>query len=273
MRLYHYTTGNGIFGIINSSELHCSHQRFLNDPTEHSYFDNVLHSVLDRNSFLQTIYVELFITDYKIDSSNQQFIFSLSKNPDSLSMWNYYANGNGYNIAFNIDAIIEKNNSEYRMEKVVMIYDFSLQQSMIKSFVEENTEKFNRFNSLTKQMTQTEDPELVDKLMKEQNDIKEQFTQGIKKLKTSFKHEAYKDEEEVRILIKNEKKGDFKVSGQGVFIEYLKLEMSPDNDIIEIIVHPLSSDLHVEGMKRFINAKIPSKKVNITKSDIPFRLI
>lgn len=273
MRLYHYTSGNGLFGIINSSELHCSHQRFLNDPTEHSYFDNVLHSVLDRNSFLQTIYVELFIKDYRIDSSDQQFIFSLSKNPDSLSMWNYYANGNGYNIAFNIETIIAKNIDKFRIEKVEMIYDFSLQQKIINSFVEDYTDRFNRFNLLTKEMTRTEDADEVDRKMDEQNEIKKLFTQGIKNLKTSFKHEAYKDEEEVRIIVKNEKKGRFKVSGQGVFIEYLILEMSPENDIIEIFVHPLSSDLHVEGMKRFIKSKIPYKKVNVIKSEIPFRLI
>jgi len=273
MTLYHYTSGNGLFGIINSSELHCSHQRFLNDPTEQSYFDNVLRSFLNNNEYLKTIYVELFIRDYLLDSSNQQFIFSLSKNPDSLSMWNYYANGNGYNIGFNIDSIIEKNDNRLIIEKVEMIYDFTKQQEMVKLFVENNIIDYDKYNELTKQMTKTGDALKFERFKDEQTEIKKSFTKGINELKTSFKHAAYKDEEEIRLIINQSNNGQFKVSGQGIFIEYLTLGMAPDKDIIQIMVHPLSTDLHVEGMKRFIKSKMPERNVTVIKSEIPFRLI
>lgn len=273
MTLYHYTSGNGLFGIINSSELHCSHQQFLNDPTEQSYFDNVLRSVLDKNEFLKTIYVELIIRDYLFDSSIQQFIFSLSKNPDSLSMWNYYANGNGYNIGFDIDSIIEKNDNRLKIKKVEMIYDFTKQRDLVKLFVENNIINYEKYNALTKQMIKTGDALKVDRFMREQTEIRKGFTQGINELKTSYKHAAYKDEEEIRLIINQSSNGQFKVSGQGVFIEYLTLGMTSDKDIIQIMAHPLSTELHVEGMKRFIKSKMTEKNVTVKKSEIPFRLI
>ena len=37
MTLYHYTSGQGLSGIFDSKELHCSNVNFLNDPSEQSY--------------------------------------------------------------------------------------------------------------------------------------------------------------------------------------------------------------------------------------------
>lgn len=273
MTLYHYTSGNGLFGIINSSVLQCSHQRFLNDPTEQSYFENVSRSVLDKNDYLRTIYVELFIKNYLLNSTNQQYIFSLSKNPDSLSLWNYYSTGNGYNIGFNIDSIIERNHNRNIIEKVEMIYDFAEQQEIFRTFVLNNVAEYDKYVTLTKQMTDSNDALEVDKCTHEQDLIRKRFTEGINELKTSFKHTAYKDEEEIRLIINQRTQGQFKVSRQGVFIEYLTLDIDPYKDIMQIMVHPLSTELHVEGMERFIKSKIANGKVDVIKSAIPNRLI
>ncbi len=271
MKLYHYTSGVGLFGIINSTKLHCSRQRFLNDPTEQSYFDNLLRSVLDKNELLKTIYIELFNKRNQQGLSNQKYIFSLSKNPDSLSLWNYYANGNGYNIGFKINSIIRRN--KQGIEKVEMIYEIKEQERLIKSYVKSYTKKFHEYNKLTNKMIESDNQTEINKCSIKQRNIKNEFTNGIHKLSKSFKHSAYKDEQEVRLIIDKKSHVQFKVSDQGVFIEYLTLDMLLKKDVFEVTVHPLCSEIHVEGLERFIGSNISGDKINIRKSKIPLRLI
>ena len=90
--IYHYTSGQGLMGILSNSEIHCSHISFLNDPSEHEYFDEILAKLFESNPDCKSIYYELYNESYfGITYSKHDFyVLSFSKNEDSLSMWNYY---------------------------------------------------------------------------------------------------------------------------------------------------------------------------------------
>lgn len=125
MTVYHYTSSNGVLGIINSSKLFCTNINFLNDPTELKYYKEVLKEVFKVTPECNKIYSLLYNQSYEQNVLNpfQNYIVSFSANNDSLSMWNYYANGNGYNIGFDIDSIIRRNRSEHlSIQKIVMCY-------------------------------------------------------------------------------------------------------------------------------------------------------
>ena len=125
MVLYHYTTGQGIFGILNSSKLHCSNINFLNDPSEETYFKEVLSEVLAASNECRAIHDKLYNQSYEevILNPTAKFIVSFSKNPDSLSMWNYYASGNGYSIGIDIDSVITANKCfEMDILKAVVLF-------------------------------------------------------------------------------------------------------------------------------------------------------
>src|SRR5688572_14351294 len=114
MTLYHYTSGQGLFAIVNSGQLHCSHIDFMNDPSESFYFSTVLENVFDKVPKTKEIYSTLFNESYHraVADPFEKFIASFSMNEDSLSMWNYYSKGNGYNLGLDVDGIINNNQNE-----------------------------------------------------------------------------------------------------------------------------------------------------------------
>lgn len=59
MKAYHYTSGQGLFSILNSQELWCSNLRFMNDPSEESYFEQLMEelcSAKEEFKFFQSLY-------------------------------------------------------------------------------------------------------------------------------------------------------------------------------------------------------------------------
>jgi hypothetical protein len=98
MKVFHYTTGQGLFRILNSQQLHCSNLRFMNDPSEEFYFDHLIKELLEQEEDLKFIYKNLYNPSYHkaVLNPTEKYIASFSKNGDSLPMWNYYSKGNGY---------------------------------------------------------------------------------------------------------------------------------------------------------------------------------
>src|SRR5689334_19474832 len=148
MTLYHYTSGQGLFGIINSGKLHCTNVNFLNDPSEQSYFQQILAIVFAEYEDTRDVYSTLFNESFQkaVLDPFEKFIASFSKNPDSLSMWNYYAKGNGYNIGLDIDKIIEQNgDSNLAIQKIELIYDQKIQIEKTKEFLQGHNINCNKY--------------------------------------------------------------------------------------------------------------------------------
>jgi hypothetical protein len=280
MILYHYTSGQGIFGIINSKQLHCSNVRFLNDPSEHSLFKEIVGFVIKDCSICNKIYKTFYNESYQdvILNPTDKFIASFSKNNDSLSMWNYYAKGNGYNIGFDIDTIIKNNHKKkVFIQKVELIYDRSEQIRLTRDFILTFESKLELYENLRKKMEHSSLEEDYYKYDQESHWLIEEFNDGIFELMICFKHEAYKTEEEIRLIITQdqwkEKYTDFKVSESGVFIEFISLGIDLKQDIKNVTIHPLNGEIHTQGTRQFLNSKIGYEKVNILLSKIPFRII
>jgi hypothetical protein len=51
--LWHYTTQDGLLGIIETGSIHASNILYLNDATEYTYATRVIHDVL--NNYLVSI--------------------------------------------------------------------------------------------------------------------------------------------------------------------------------------------------------------------------
>ncbi len=91
--LYHYTNLDSFFGIINGKSIWFTHFKFLNDPHDTEY-----------NLNSEKISISLKLTN-QIKDSRIPFVFSLSINPDSYSLWSSYANNYGLNIKLDIDKL------------------------------------------------------------------------------------------------------------------------------------------------------------------------
>jgi len=280
---YHYTSSIGIFGIINTSQLHCTSASFLNDPTEQKYFNSILKEVILKSSDCKSIYKTLYNESVESHILNpfENYVVSFCKKSDSLSMWSHYANGNGYNLGFNIDSIIERNSPGFfSIRKVDLIYSKDTQINLIENYIlshKDYSEKYLYLEDVKNLALESDDKNSYDEANYEQDNYLIEFSTGLLELKLKFKHEAFKGEEEVRIVLsQDESKGlesSHKITSNGVIIEYVTLSVNLSEDLVSVNVHPINSDLHSVGMNRFLNTKVGYKKINVSKSEIPFRLI
>lgn len=113
---YHYTSPNGLYGILKTRTLFFTDCQFLNDRNERLNINSELCDFWRNNSrYYDKQFVSLLkgtqVTLYedceysymesdrpysKENACSRYFVLSASESPDSLSMWKYYAKNNSY---------------------------------------------------------------------------------------------------------------------------------------------------------------------------------
>lgn len=98
--IYHYTSYEGLKGILSSQKLRFTDYKFLNDPTEIEYCKKIIldemynHDLGSKNFHLINQFFNQLDAMYKI------YISCFSEN-NKLSLWRYYAdNGAGFALGF-----------------------------------------------------------------------------------------------------------------------------------------------------------------------------
>lgn len=108
--VYHYTSPEGLLGIITNKYIFATDLLYLNDAAEGSYALKLLLSVLeedfsDRKVLYEGIKKEIDGLAKQAPNKYFTYVISFSKGEDLLNMWNYYTKGNsveGYNVGFDI---------------------------------------------------------------------------------------------------------------------------------------------------------------------------
>lgn len=152
----HYTSPQGLKGIIENSSLHFTDRNFLNDSSEGIYVldlisDN-LEYICDDISFIKP-FIKEKCNEYKEKAVRNKFHTyqcSFSKNKDSLCMWNYYTKGDtikGYSVNFNRELLIKslrtktpKGNEGLRPYFGLVIYNKKRQLEIVKGIIHKFTE-------------------------------------------------------------------------------------------------------------------------------------
>src|ERR1700723_398094 len=106
--LYHYTTGEGLVGILSSKQLWCTQISCLNDTTEFTYaieeFQKLVRTRLtEQHHPIQELFLrglEQYLSAPDAERS-QFFVTCFSEREDDLSQWRAYSGGEGgYAIQF-----------------------------------------------------------------------------------------------------------------------------------------------------------------------------
>lgn len=147
--LYHYTTLEGLKGILQNRSLWFSHISTLNDPLELQYGRNLISDELTEFienekdikilSFLKSI--SSFIKGFG-EVIYHVYVASFCEDENLLSQWRSYTlNGGGYNLGISIDTNTKfchnfdnlQNGSYIILRKV--IYDYEEQKNIIKNYL------------------------------------------------------------------------------------------------------------------------------------------
>ncbi len=276
---YHYTSPEGLEGILDKNNLWFTRYDCLNDYTEREYIFEVFTSVCERLKNNGQISSDFYNEIVKLKADNEEilsfpndrhdyksfncdyYICCFSKNQDSLPMWNYYTKGNrfeGYNIKFSmhlVDNYKQKYGNNIEIEAFSVIYDSEEQEQKIEEAI------LILFNLLE---------ENVDML-----DIKSCLLHFLKKHSFLFKKECFKHEEEVRIVITLPKGGNEYIPihyriVKGNFVPYIELEFEKDF-VYGITIGPL---INMEITKNILSEYLAQNNYVVTDikmSDIPIR--
>lgn len=318
--LYHYTSAKGLEGILSNKNIRFTAAEYLNDKSEGKYIKELILEVLESDEYSDIREeVTKIIKDGAFLDENEQnpqmdkiilnhmgmsrrnnlyYICCFSLNPDSLSMWQCYtknSRADGYCIKFDtkvlVNNIVKSKNKAYitdnRTRETVefmlkpyifyVIYNKTVQEGIIKKIL-------NKYKDNNKKMMN----EIF--AMFEINDLARFF----QILGYFFKHPAFKEESEVRIVFEipnfkdmfDIKYINFRESN-GVFIPYLELnfvddDLSKENVSYEncaikgVKLSPTLNDSSYEfAIKMFLNkcGFWYRDKTDVSISNIPFRII
>ncbi|AIE59046.1 DUF2971 domain-containing protein [Bacillus methanolicus] len=255
--LYHYTSLDRFMGMIENNNLWMSKGNFLNDSSELIYIEKIANDTIKkledriiekygnseseallRIDFLKQLRVaiEKFIHDITIDDF-EVYVLSLTQNQDSLTLWYHYSKGDGYNIGFSTDALIDKMNAvkkriehEFNLFYGKVIYDNDQQEkmlieSLIRSFdcIYQFKDRF-RFEELAE-------------------NLHHHFFSVIVSFSIFFKHESFRNEEEYRIALtrRRERKHETEVlfrARNGIIIPYIQIYFAEKLPVRHVTIGP-----------------------------------
>lgn len=278
-KVYHYTSAEGLKGIIENNCLWFSDIEYLNDETEIKYVYNIILDLIkDNNLNLHERLYQFIINrcDYincsnyfkselNIALNDRYYIASFSNKRDSLTLWNNYTksiNNTGYNIGFNRSNLltsIKVNNIDKNDNYIHgnVIYSKNKQLKMLKDLI-------NKFNELYLETF-------------EEHLLFQYLGISLKVYSLFFKKECFKEEDEYRIVI--DKKQDIQARDisssfrvhKGLFIPYIKPSLDKEC-IEEIYISPtIKEKLYNASVERMLNRYDYPDGIDVINSEIPLR--
>ena len=296
--VYHYTSVEGLKGILRNREIFFTDAQFLNDYTERININDELTKFWHYSDYDKEFYKLIKNIRIKSYEDNQNeifgkevteeqkryFVLSASMNEDSLSMWKYYAkNGtyNGYNLDLFIPALVDEwidAETGVVVESGLVIYDPNEKLEKIHCMVEKLYEYW---------CTYERSEEINSKIIRE-------YTAWISYASLFFKNECFASEDEMRFVAiapKNklqnlfyEKEDGTKIkmydfrNVNGVIIPYIKMPLfgwhiSENWITSNIRVGPcMDYEQRKNGIVQLVDSlEYSFNELNVRKSEIPLR--
>ncbi len=265
--IYHYTTQDGLIGILKESALWATKIHYMNDASE------LIEPFRIANAQLRTLVSQLdaegakdkkttkeiilrILDDIRIYRHSNICVASFCTKGDLLSQWRGYGiPGSAYSIGFDRENLV----------KTIGSHPFKLRRCQ---YYTPNSyqEKIHQFIS-----------EIINEA-KTKNDIPEDFIGKFLNMAATMKFECFQEEEEWRIVSLSslnftDEKFNFK-TGKSVVIPYYSLPLDLSS-IVEIIVgpcqHPKLAEDAIYGLAHKFNLKnVLLGKVYI--SQVPYRI-
>ncbi|MGP1541307.1 DUF2971 domain-containing protein [Peptostreptococcus stomatis] len=275
--LYHYTSVEGIFGILNNNKIWATNMFFLNDISEFKYtFDLFEQFFLNKikNEEIKNSLIERFKGYFKASYDRLPvYVISFSTNEDNLLLWSEFTEKMGYNIGFKIKKLYDTIDSEYKYNNEV-IYDIEEQKRRLK----ESLESFLKKNFTSK--TNHSDLSFLenlegDKLKKTLDMLALEMSYICIVHSIFFKQSIFNQEQEYRIcfLIPNENYNKENIQfrlKEDVIFPYIEIDFDILNSLESITIGPKNNiDIAKMGLEIYCRNKEIDPK--ILKSNIPLR--
>lgn len=266
--LFHYSSIEGLCGILTSQSIWATKIHYLNDSSEFKLAFEIVNKLLARNLFeAPKIFLDkLSESLYQLQDVNI-FVASFSEKGDQLSQWRGYCPNGGYAIGFKAQEL-NKFASAQDFKLLPCIYEFSLQISLLCKIISD----LFRFYEIKRNTLPLEQHE---KLL---NEVANRFSQYLVYFAPLIKNASFEEELEWRIVSKpkaiNSSDVGFRVRNS-LLVPYCKFNLTRDSQKLKvdsICVGPMPHDeLAMQSIIDFV-AKHDIQS-GVTKSMIPYRQI
>lgn len=107
--IYHYTSAEALKNIITTQTFWITKSDYLNDTTEQSVIKRIMNHFFKERTTMSKV-VQNYIRDRLDEYLNHynHYILSFSQIDDSLPLWNYYSENEGYNIGIDKDEFMNQ---------------------------------------------------------------------------------------------------------------------------------------------------------------------
>lgn len=207
--VYHYTSSNGLHGILSSGILYFTDSLFLNDRNERKNFYLLLEEYLKTGPCREA---DLLLARYfqkpdyiarcleRVDPADEKavryFVLSCCREKDSLPMWNYYTRSThaaGYNIHFQTKSLVRQlkehpflksREGDAALLCREVVYRESVKRQVLRRVLENFDEQWKKAGS-----------------RKSRRSLLESLDRAFEQLSLFYKDEAFAHEKEIRIVI------------------------------------------------------------------------
>lgn len=287
--LYHYTSLQGLLGIIINKSVWCSHCEYLNDSSEFKHALSFAHSISNK-IFMEDDYLTAFgwilsETLHKLEKQRSQiFVASFSEKSDLLSQWRGYCpQGPGVSIGFDMDLLRQYSiENGFKLEKC--IYDTFSQSQIFEKLTSECLNEFPQFDMSRDAYNELSSKEKVNfeidsRLFMDKPENRIKVNHIFDKLKENItlnaplvKHPGFHEESEWRIISHNPTFQTHFRAAKSHLIPYLILPIIKEypNIIKEICVGPNPESFRcINSIVSLLNNE-GLNDVKVKKSHIPF---
>jgi len=264
--LYHYTRHAGFLGVVRDGRLWASQVHYLNDSEEFRHAWRMLDERIPSDGF-----GDAFRSLLSRDRSLQHHVcvVSLTARDDDLSQWRGYgAFGDAYAIGFDTEALVEIANT-FDGHLVQCVYDRNAQLKHIDEIVARRY--YNDFIPFFEKIGGHLRANMPDALA-----IIDSFMDEFFVLAPMLKSEAFKDEEEFRLIFPPPHKGlelRFR-AGKSFLVPYLELQWDSIKHVLPIPDIVVGPGEHVDLAASAAQAVVYQRKWYATKvrvTHVPYR--
>jgi hypothetical protein len=274
--LYHYTTAQGLLGILKKNTLWASNLSTMNDFSELKYAGNLmdkeLMKVIEANSVLESQLEHSSFNDFL--DIYAAYAVCFCEEGDQLSQWRAYAGkGTGYALGFDRKQLRQRMEEGCSLSKV--IYKPEDQKDAIKPSIDKYANAVS--TSFAQRINHDSNEEF-----EEWADIAMDFFKANLFNFLYFKDPSFSEEKEwriVKITLSEEvpPNMDFRKM-QGTVVPYIRMKFSLSDQeqkdllpIVEIIQGPLIDPALGEKSLRLLLKKYGYDRVDVKRSQVPIR--
>lgn len=280
--LFHYTTSQGLIGILRSNRLWATHVGFLNDASEVAYADRIIKEFLKESAraathpVLQEFYKRCLLAIDPFTGFRRYYVTCFCETGDLLSQWSSYADaGGGYSLGLSAKEIGRRPRKDHNFFLRKVVYDRKVQRTLVETTISRAVEILKK---APKEQTVVQATHMIASAVHFLDDHLAEFF-------CTFKDPAFESEQEWRLVLEilvteleiQNKRPKFRIS-RGHIVPYYELDVSPFAGVNSgkvplstVIYGPTLDKNMTESALKLLLKKYNYPFVQVCRSVVPLR--